>query len=436
MIEFEAHAFGATLSAERLSAGILEFDGKRYPDGRASDPRELRWMCDAPPPADKCITFESDNFLEFPQMRWALSHKRELTRTVNVWRGRGGPSPLDRSDKAADIDALTFCDLNGRMRRFDEALFDTYTDGIVVLHRGRIVYERYFGALEAHLPHACFSVTKSYVGTLAAAFVDEGVLDDDARTIAHYLPELRGSAFEDATLRQVMDMQTGLAFTEDYDDERSSVRQYVRACGRRPKPPGYTGPATMCDFLRTVRKDGAHGETFSYKSVNTDVLGWVIARATDRSLAQLLHERLWSPLGCEEDGYIEIDPVGMPAAGGGLSASLRDLARFGELMRREGEWNGRQLVPVSVIEDIQRGVDPTKCPNMSQPGYSYRSMWWVTGNELGAFEGRGMHGQRLYVAPKAGMVVGRFSSHPVAASTGNDPITVPQMLALGRMLRE
>src|SRR5206468_9061858 len=114
-------------------------------------------------------------------------------------------------------DALAFTDRNGRTRRFDEALFDTYADGIVVLHRGRIVYERYFGALEPHLPHACMSVTKSYTGTLTAAFVHEGVLDD-SKAIAHYLPELRGTAFEDATLRQVMDMQTGLDYTEEYAD--------------------------------------------------------------------------------------------------------------------------------------------------------------------------------------------------------------------------
>ncbi|RWO52876.1 serine hydrolase [Mesorhizobium sp.] len=408
---------------------MLEFNGQRYLDGRASDPRELAWMRGAPPPADKRITFDSDCFRTFPQIRWSLSHMRELTATVNVWRGPGAPSHFERHDRTSEIDALAFTDAHGRPRRFEEALFDTYADGMVVLHRGRIVYERYFGALEPHLPHACFSVSKSYAGTLTAAFVHEGVLDD-SKTIPHYLPELRGTAWQDATLRQVMDMQTGLAYTEDYDDERSSVWQYVRACGRRPKPAGYAGPTTMSDFLRTVRKQGAHGETFDYKSVNTDVMAWVMARATGRSLAQLLHERLWTPLGCEEDGYIEIDPVGMPAAGGGLSVSLRDLARFGELMRCEGVWKGKQLVPASVVHDVQKGHHPAKLSDGS-----YRSQWWVTHNELGAVEARGIHGQRLYIAPDAEMVVARFASHPLASAEAGDIITMPQMLALGRMLR-
>lgn len=417
-----------------LLMGMLEFDGQRYLDGRASDPRKLGWMCGAPPPADKRINREGDNFLEFPQRRWSLSHMREFLATVNVSRGEARPSPLDRSEKAADIDAITFVQPNERSRRFDEALFDTYTDGIVVLHRGRIVYERYFGALQPHLPHSCQSVTKSYAGTLAAAFVHEGVLDE-GKVIPYYLPELRGTAWEDATLRQVMDMQTGLAYTGDYTDEHSGVRAFGRAVGYRWRPPGYVGPQTLCDYLRTIRKEGAHGERFSYKCVDTEVMAWVMARATGRSFAQLLHERLWAPLGCEENAYIVVDSGGMPMVCGGLSSTLRDLARFGELMRREGEWNGKQLIPASVVYEVQKGVESEKCPNVPQPGCSYRSQWWVTHNELGALEARGMYGQRLYVAPKAEMVVARFASHPLLTNAGNDSITVPQMLALGRMLR-
>lgn len=416
--------------------GTLEFNGQRYLDGHASDPRELGWMRGAPPSADKRITFESGSCLNFPQLRWSLSHMRELSAGVNVWRGRGGPSPLERSNAAAVIDALTFADMNGRTRRFDEALFDTYADGILVMHCGRIVYERYFGALEAHLPHACFSVTKSYAGTLTEAFVHEGLLDD-SQVIQHYLPELRGTAWADATLRQVMDMQTGLAYTEDYADENSGDAAYGRALGWRRRPVRYDGPQTMCDYLRTVHKEGAHGEAFAYKTPNTDVMAWVMARVTGRSFAQLLHERLWAPLGCEEDGVLRVDSVGMPSAGGGLSATLRDVARFGELMRREGDWHGRQIIPASVARDVRRGGDLAKFAKGAPwlPGYSYRSMWWISHNELDAFEGRGVFGQRLYIAPKAEMVVARFASHPLAGANGIEPITGPQLLALGRMLR-
>lgn len=202
----------------------------------------------------------------------------------------------------------------------------------------------------------------------------------------------------------------------------------------RPRLAGYDGPRTSCDYLRTVRKEGTHGGAFAYKSINTEVFGWVMARVTGSSFAQLLSERRWTPLGCEEDGYVTVDAVGMSTAGAGLSASLRDLARFGELMRREGEWNGQQLIPSSVVHDIQEGNQLAKYLYMGLHR-SYRSQWWVTHDELGAFEARGIHGQRLYVAPKAEMAVARFASHPVASATVSDLITMPQLLALGRMLR-
>ena len=423
-----------------MAEGTLEFDGVRYLDGQASDPLRLGWMQGTPPPPDKQVRFADDRFLDFPQIRWSLSHMRELVPTVNVWRGPGAPGsfgpPGDLAEAA--IDQLAFTDMQGRARRWEESLPDTYTDGILVLHRGRRIYERYFGALQAHVPHACFSITKSYAATLCASLVHEGTLDEHQR-IPHWLPEMKGTAYEDATLRQLMDMQIGVAYSEAYADPKAQIWDYARAGGLRPRPAGYGGPQSFYEYLQTLRPEGRHGEAFAYKTVNTELMAWIMKRVTGVPFVQMLGERLWSPLGCEQDAYLSLDPIGVPMGGGGLCASLRDLARFGELMRREGDCNGQQLVPQSVVADIRRGSDPARFAKAGYtllPGYSYRSMWWVTHNELDAFEGRGIHGQRLYVAPKADLVVARFASHPVAASAANDPITLPALLALGRMLRE
>ena len=423
-----------------MTDGFLEFDGVSYLDGQGSDPRSLGWMEGTPPPAERHVRFTDDRFLEFPQIRWSLSHMRELVPTVNVWRGEGPASKFGDStgiDEAA-IDALPFTDMNGGARHWGDSLFDTYTDGILVLYRGRRIYERYFGALEAQLPHSCFSITKSYAATLAATLVHEGALDEKQH-VPHWLPEMRGTAYEDATLRQLMDMQIGVAYSELYADPKAQIWDYARAGGLRPRPPGYAGPGSFYEYLQTLQPEGRHGEAFAYKTVNTELMAWIMKRATGVPLAQMLSERLWAPLGCEQDAYITVDPLGVPMGGGGLSASLRDLARFGELMRREGDWKGRQLVPAAVVDDIRRGSDPAKFAKAGYtllPGYSYRSMWWVSHNELDAFEARGIHGQRLYVAPEADMVVARFASHPIASSAANDPITLPALLALGRMLRD
>lgn len=420
-----------------IAPNTLEFLGQTYLDGRASDPKSLGWMEGSPPSPEKSVTFEDDQFFQFPQIRWTLTHMRELMPTARVGRGRSG----DRFGEpdgavAAAIEKLVFTDSNGRTRRWEEALLDTYTDGIVVLHRGRLVYERYFGTLASDVPHACFSITKSYAGTLAASFVHEKILDDK-RLITHYVPELSGTGWGNATLRQVMDMQTGLAYSEDYSDACASIWKYSRACGMRPKSRDPGAPRSLCEYLRTIGKHGTHGDTFAYKTVNTEVMSWVMSRVTGRTFVQLLHEHLWEPLGCEEDGYVVVDSVGVPMAGGGLNATLRDLARFGELMRREGDWAGRQLIPSAVVHQLKRGGDAEKFAKgeSRMPGYSYRDMWWISGNELGAIEARGIHGQRLYVAPKAEMIIARFSSFPIAAPYSAEPISPPLFLALGRMLR-
>jgi hypothetical protein len=291
--------------------------------------------------------------------------------------------------------------------------------------------------LRPELPHACFSITKSYAATLAAALVHDGVLDR-ARTVPHYLPEMAATAYADATLGDVLDMQVGVAYSELYSDPAAEVWDYTRAGGLRPAPRDYRGPGSFHEFLLTLRKDGAHGEAFAYKTVNTEVLCWVLQRVSGVPLAQLLSQRLWSALGCEEDGYLSVDSTGTAMGGAGLAATLRDLARFGEMMRCEGSSRGTQVIPAAVVAGIRRGGDRPKFAQAGYAllgGYSYRDMWWITHDEHEAFEARGIHGQRLYVAPAAEMVVARFASHPIASSAANDPITMPALIALGRMLR-
>ena len=421
-----------------MTSRMLEFDGVRYLDGRASDPEVLGLMQGAPPPPDRRIRFEDDRFLSFPQIRWSLSHMRELLPTANVSRGSAAPTELGEIAVNVDagIDALAFVDLHGQQRRWGEALADTYCDGILVLHRGRRIYERYFGALRPERPHCCFSITKSYAATLAAALVVEGVLAETQR-VPFYLPEMAGTAYGDVRLRELLDMQVGVAHSELYSDPAAGVWDYARAGGLRARPAGYDGPSNFYEFLLTLRKEGEHGREFAYKTVNTELLCWIMKRVTGVGLAELLSARIWSQIGCEQDGYLSVDSVGVEMGGGGLNSTLRDLGRFGELMRCEGSCDGRQVIPALVVADIRRGSDPAKFVNAGYtllPGYSYRDMWWVSHNQYDAFEARGIHGQRLYVAPRAELVIARFASHPIASSAANDPITLPAFAALAASL--
>lgn len=426
----------ATLGLSALLMAMPAAQAQTMPDADASDPARLGWMLGSPPPPDKVIRFADGSAFRFPQYRWTFSNERQLVPTSNISRGAGPVSQLPRAERA-DIDNLQFTPL-GRSEpmRWSQALPATYTDGIVVLHRGRIVYERYFGALRPEGQHIAMSVTKSFFGTIGAMLVAEGVLDENA-PVSRYVPELKDSAFGDATVRQLLDMRTALKYSENYADPNAEIWAHVRAGGVLPRPPGYQGPQTFYEFLQTVKHDGEHGQGFAYKTVNTDALGWVIRRATGRSVGQNLSERIWQPLGAEQDAYFLIDSVGNEFAGGGLNAALRDMARFGEMMRNEGRYQGRQIVPKAVVDSIRAGGDRAafaKAGYTLLQGWSYRNMWWVTHNEHEAFMARGIYGQSIYIDPKAEMVIARFASHPVAANAGNDPITLPAFHALAKLL--
>ena len=264
-----------------------------YLDAVDSDPVRMGWMVGSPPPPDRLIRFSDSSFSQFPCTRWSYSNMRQFLPTTVVRRADCPVRPLPRAERA-DLDAVSFAPLgSGDTMTWGESLLANFTDGILVLHRGRIVYERYFGVLDAHTPHIAYSVTKSFVATVAATLVHEGVLDEQA-TVPHYLPELASSGFADATIRQLLDMTTGLRYDEDYTDPSSSIWHFSRAGGFRPRPPGYNGPESLYDFIRTIAKATPHGERFAYKTVNTDTLAWVMRRVTGKRLSELLRDRLWT----------------------------------------------------------------------------------------------------------------------------------------------
>lgn len=405
-------------------------------DARASDPVKMGWMVGSPPPPDKLVRFADGSWFEFPRTRWSFSNIRQLMPTVTVSRGSGPVSELRRAERS-DIDAVTFVPI-GRTEpaTWAQSLDANYTDGIVILHRGRIVYERYFGVLTPERQHIAFSVTKSYVATLAAMLIAEGAIDEHA-TVATYLPEFSSGAFGDATIRQLLDMRTGLDYTEDYTDRNSPVWQMSRAGGFLARPAGYTGAESFFDFLKAMKKLGQHGGDFVYKTANTDALGAVLRRVTGKSVAALLEERIFTKLGPERDAFFTIDPAGAEFAGGGLNLTLRDMARFGEAMRLDGRFNGRQIVPKGIVDDIRKGGDRARFVSAGYktlPGWSYRNMWWVSHNAHGAYMARGVHGQAIYIDPKAEMVIARFASHPLAGNVNLDPMSLPAYHALAMHL--
>jgi len=390
----------------------------------------------SPPPPDKLITQPDSNYFSFPKLRWTVCHIRELLPTEQVSRGLGAPVPMEYALDEAAIDAVTFTPLGSEaVMTWKESLSANYTDGMLILHRGKIVYERYSGCLDEAGKHAAMSMTKSMTGLLAEILVVEGVLDDTA-LVSSIVPELADSAFGSATVRQVMDMTTALDYSENYADPESGIWKYSAAASPLPKPAEYTGPSGYFQYLQTVAQSGRHGEAFGYKTINTDALGWILSRATGKELTELLSERIWSRIGAEQDGYMTVDGLGTPFAGGGLSAGLRDLGRIGQLVLNGGHLNGQRLFPSEVTANIAHGGDKQAfaAGYSGLKGGSYRSMWWVYHNRHGAFAARGVHGQTIYVDPAALMVIVRFASHPKAGNAANDPTSLPAYEAVAEYL--
>mgnify|MGYP005751992305 CR=1 FL=1 len=401
-----------------------------------SDPVSMGWMVGSPPPADRLIMQPESDFFSFPKLRWTVCHIRELMPTKQVSRGIAAPTPfryaIDRK-----IDEVSFTPLNGTApMTWEQSLAANYTDGVLILHKGKVVYEKYFGCLNETGKHAAMSMTKSVTGLLAEMLVVEGKLDETA-TVASIIPELADSAFGNATVRQVMDMTTGLDYSEDYSNPKADIWVYSQAASPLPKAKDYVGPNGYFEYLQTVKPQGNHGEAFGYRTINSDALGWIVARTQGKDVATLTSERIWQRMGAEQDGYMTVDAKGVPFAGGGLSAGLRDLGRLGQLMLDEGKLNGKRLFPKQVVKNIRAGGDKdafAKAGYATLPGGSYRSMWWVFHNDHGAFAARGVHGQTIYVDPTAEMVIVRLASFPVAKNAKIDPTSLPAYQAVAEYL--
>ena len=405
-------------------------------DANDSDPNLMGWMQGSPPPADKLVRWADMGMYTFPKLRWAMSNYIQLRPTKRIDRGCAPVTPLPLSLRHELDEVMSIPMGSAQAHSWAQSLLANYTDAIVVLHRGRRVYERYMGAMDERRSHMCMSVTKSFVGTLAAMLADEGAFDIH-RPVTDYVPEFAQSAYGTATVDQVMDMRIGVRYSENYADPNADIWNHARAGGVFPPRPGDAAPIGFRAYLCGLQAEGEHGQGFTYKTVNTDVLGWVLHRVTGHDVARLIQDCFWQVLGMEHDAHLGVDDMGTDFAGGGLNCTVRDLARFGEMLRCGGEWQGQRVMSESTVASIAKGGSPAAFSTagyQTLPGWSYRRMWWVSHNDHGAYMARGIHGQSLYIDPKAEMVIARFGSHPMASNVHNDAVTLPAFAAMAQAL--
>lgn len=365
------------------------------------------------PPASQAQVTRA-NWRSFPVIRWGFTHVRELLPTAEI---RRSAQPSSLTAALRDLSHVAFTAPDGAATTVAATLRETFADALLVLHRGVLVGEWYGDGMTPATPHLVCSVSKSIAGTLGGVLVERGLIDPEAK-VTRYVPQLADSVYGGCTVRHLLDMTVAIAFEENYEDPNGDVARYRFASGWDIPPEG-VAVMDQRSFLATARGSGKpHGEVFHYVSPNTDVLGWVYERACGRPYAQILSEYLWQPIGAADDASMTLDSHGAARVAGGISATARDLARFGEMIRCRGVANGCQVVPGWWIDDIHEAGDSNAWASGDLaeifPGGRYRSKWYTIDPARGDLAAIGIHGQWIYVDAATDTVVVKLATQPKA----------------------
>ena len=358
-----------------------------------------------------------DNWQSAAHLHWTFQHVADFLPTAVIPRGAGPVAELP-AEPTELSDIPLYDKTNGRRTTVGDVMAATATDGWIVTRRGRVLAEQYYGGMTADSSHLLMSVSKSLIAMVAGALVSNGVLDVDAH-LTSYVPALANSGYDGATLRHLLDMRSGIAFSEDYLNPMAEVRLLEQAIGWAPRTVPDL-PNTMYDFLLTLRQARPHGRQFQYRSCETDVLGWICEAASGIRMPDLMSQLVWSKLGAENDATIGVDSVGTGMFDGGINACLRDLARFGALFLNGGtSLTGEHVVPLSWIADtFNGGIDSRAAFAASpddnrMPGGMYRNQCWFPHSGNNVLLCLGIHGQMIYVNRAANLVAAKLSSWPL-----------------------
>jgi CubicO group peptidase (beta-lactamase class C family) len=384
------------------------------------------------------------NWQDPPFNRWAYWHVGEFLPTYRVPHGRGPARVLPVAAAPADLLGIGLTRADGSAGTVGDVLADTFTDAYVVLQDGNLVAEWYGALGAADLTHALMSVSKSVLGCVAAVLIDRGELDAD-RPITDYVPELAASGYAGASVRHVLDMRSGVRFVEEYTNPQAEIRVLDQWLGWQPGGHGYQAGG-LYEFLTTLQAEAPHGSRFLYRSAESDVLGWVCERAGGAPMAELISELVWAPMGAEHDANLLHDAVGTAVHDGGLCASARDVARFGQMLLDggtvpDGAGGARRVVPPRwlrqgwAVDSDTRSAFAASPAEWALPGGWYRNQFWFRPGGYGdVLLGLGIHGQMLHVSRRTNTVCVKLSSWPQAQNGAYLEDTLRAFDAVGGVL--
>jgi CubicO group peptidase (beta-lactamase class C family) len=356
-----------------------------------------------------------DNWLSPPHSRWSFQHVEDFVPTAVIPRGAGPVAALPTA--GAPVAEIQVTNTARVATTVGAVMATTATDGWAVAHRGSMVAEEYLDGLQAQTRHLLFSVSKSLVAAVVGALHGAGAIELDAPVTA-YVPALANCGYAGATVRHLLDMRSGIAFSDNYLHPTAEVHVLDEAIGWAPRSSPDV-PSTLRDFLLTLRQKSAHGGPFEYRSCETDVLGWICEVAAGHQMPELMSELVWSRIGAQCDATIGVDTAGTGFFDGGISACLTDMIRFGSLFLRDGvSLTGQQVVPAAWIADTRDGDPDSRqafaaSPDDNQmPGGMYRNQVWFPYPGSNVVLCQGMCGQMIYVNRAAEVVAAKLSTQP------------------------
>jgi CubicO group peptidase (beta-lactamase class C family) len=356
-----------------------------------------------------------DNWLSPPHAHWSFQHVEDMVPTAVIERGTEPAAVLPGAGAPmADLPVTT---TDGIVTTVGSVMAGTATDGWAIAHRGSMIVEEYVDGMGPQTRHLLFSVSKSLVAAVTGVLHGFGAIDLDAPVTA-FVPDLATCGYAGATVRHLLDMRSGIAFSEDYGDPAAEIHLLDQAIGWAPKA-SPDGPSTLRDFLLTLRQKSAHGGPFEYRSCDADVLGWICETAGSQRMPELMSELLWSRIGAQCDATIGVDTVGTGLFDGGINACLTDMIRFGSLFLRDGvSLTEQQVVPAAWIADtLDGGPDSRQAfaaspDNTGMPGGMYRNQVWLPYPGCDVVLCLGMCGQMIYVNRPAEVVAAKLSTQP------------------------
>ena len=319
------------------------------------------------------------------------------TRTV-----KAGPQahPLERGRLLDAFEAG-----GSRADAFDRFMSEQRVRGVLVLQDGKIRLERYVSPHSPTTRWNSFSIAKSVTSTLVGAAMKDGFIKSLDDPVTRYVKTLRGSAYDEVTVRQLLTMTSGVKWNEDYTDINSDVaRMYAQA----PDP----GFDMTVSYVRKLPREAPPGTKWVYKTSETNLVGVLVADATGKPLADYLSEKIWRPYGMERDAEWMIDDVGHEQGGCCLGMTLRDYGRFGQFILDGARIDGKAIVPDTWLAEATRSQVSTG----GNSGYGYQ--WWI--RDDGTFEGRGIYGQTLHIdrARRLVIVLNSATEQPTGRPAG------------------